>query len=149
MQKIAQELRYKTLLTQIKSLTDQAQFQYLIHPVPTDLGKWNELLVRIGQQYDDQANYSLLNEAGLFAVHHNLPDQAIAYFENAIQIAAKGNHKLDKTLLNQNLAVVLLYAGKFEKAELAAQENLKSAVQSKTPMNKQMLGCRLLCLKLG
>lgn len=147
--KIAQELRYKTLLTQIKSLTDQAQFQYLIHPVPTDLGKWNELLVRIGQQYDDHANYSLLNEAGLFAVHHNLPDQAIAYFENAIQIAAKGNHKLDKTLLNQNLAVVLLYAGKFEKAELAAQENLKSAVQSKNTHEQANAWMQIAMAKAG
>lgn len=129
--KIAQELRYKTLLTQIKSVTDQAQFQYLIHPVPADIDKWNELLARIKVQYDDIANYTLLNEAGLFAVNKNLTDQAIAYFENAIQIAAKANNKQDKTILNQNLAVVLLYAGKFEKAERAAQENLKSAVLSK------------------
>lgn len=129
--KIAQELRYKTLLTQIKSVTDQAQFQYLIHPVPADIDKWNELLARIKVQYDDIANYTLLNEAGLFAVNNNLTDQAIAYFEHAIQIAAKANNKQDKTILNQNLAVVLLYAGKFEKAERAAQENLKSAVLSK------------------
>lgn len=129
--KIAQELRYKTLLTQVKSLPNIGRFQYLMKPEPTDLATWNELLNRIRQNYDDQVNLALVNEAGLFAINNNLPDQAISYFENAILIAAKESNKLDRIVLHQNLAAVLLYSGNFEKASAVAQENLNLAVQSK------------------
>lgn len=129
--KIAQELRFKALSTQLKSVKNIGQFAYLINPVPTDIASWNALLSRIAQQYGDPVHYALLNEAGLFAVKNNLLDQAISYFENAITIATKGNAIADRMRLQQNLAGTLLYTGRYEKAAFMAQENLSLAIQSK------------------
>lgn len=129
--KIDQELRYKDLQSQLRSVKNIGQFQYLFKPIPTDLTAWNTLLTHIKQQYDEPANYALLNEAGIFAVKNNLLDQAITYFENAIAIAAKRSDIADRILLQRNLAGTLLYTRNYEKATLVAQENLSLALGSK------------------
>lgn len=147
--KIAQELRYKTLLTQIKSLQANNRFQYLLKPAPADLTTWNTLLERTKQQEDDPANLYLLNEAGLFAIHNHHSDQAVNYLENALLIASKESNKQERLVLQQNLAAVLLYTNNFEKAATVAQENLKLAIQLKDYRDQANAWTQLALAKSG
>ncbi|UIR55932.1 tetratricopeptide repeat protein [Sphingobacterium sp. SRCM116780] len=125
-EKINKELQFQRLLLQLRSSLSIGQYQYLINPKPTNTDAWNKLLVKTRQNYDENTNSALLNEAAIFSIKNKELTQAQDYFKNAIKLS-----KSDESIAQHNLTSTWLYLGDFQKAEELAQKQYEYAVGTK------------------
>lgn len=129
---IDKALDLQELIASFKTTRAERNMQYLLSPMPTSAGAWNELIDGELARGNYHTAYGLLHTYASLSLQEGATTQTLDLLQSALQHAQKTPNTSDVAIIQYNLANIYLYDRNIQQAGYFQEAYYNTAVQQKS-----------------